>query len=158
LHGTTVRSRPKKVALGAVATLGNRLMGPAPQRPSQSKPPLFFGPCNRQDEATYLRKGRRDQLEAHDDLPSCLRLLSSIVVRPEAHDGQVGVRQERERHVPVLGLPLPAPYSSRPTSPLACSKQSSTCHLLPATRISSSASVSFGCRGIFPGTEVPIMM
>jgi hypothetical protein len=56
-------SSSKKVALGGVATLGNRLMGTAPQRPSHSKLPLFFGSCHRQDKATHLRNGRRDQLE-----------------------------------------------------------------------------------------------
>jgi hypothetical protein len=48
---------------GAMAALGDRLMGPAPQRPSQPEIPLFFGPCHRQDKATYLRNGRRDQLK-----------------------------------------------------------------------------------------------
>lgn len=57
-------SRSKKeIALGGVAALGNRLMGPAPQRPSQPELPLFFGTCHGQDEAPNLRNGRRDQLE-----------------------------------------------------------------------------------------------
>jgi hypothetical protein len=56
-------SSSKKVALGGVATLGNRLMGTAPQRPSHSKLPLFFGSCHRLNKATYLCNGRRDQLE-----------------------------------------------------------------------------------------------
>jgi hypothetical protein len=46
-----------------VATLGDRLMGPAPQRPSQPEFLLFFRSRHRQDKATYLRNGRRDQLE-----------------------------------------------------------------------------------------------
>jgi hypothetical protein len=56
-------SSSKKVALGDAATLGNRLMGPAPQRPSQPEFPLFFRSRHRQDKATYLRNSRRDQLE-----------------------------------------------------------------------------------------------
>lgn len=59
---------------------------------------------------------------------------------------QVGVGQEGQRGVPVPAVPLPhLVLSSRPTSPLACSKRrSSMAHLLPATRSSSPTSVAFG--------------
>jgi hypothetical protein len=54
---------------GAMATLGERLMGPAPQRPSQPEIPLFFGTRHRKDKATNLRNGRRDQLEVATTIP-----------------------------------------------------------------------------------------
>jgi hypothetical protein len=63
------RSKKKKVALGGVAALGKRLMGPAPQRPSQPELSLFFGTRHSQDEAPNLRNGRRDQLEVTTTIP-----------------------------------------------------------------------------------------
>lgn len=65
---------------GAMATLGDRLMGPAPQRPSQPELPLFFGPCHRKDEATNLRNGRRYQLEVATTIP----LLASGSLAPSS--------------------------------------------------------------------------
>ena len=67
--------------------------------------------------------------------------LGSSPDHDRAQHGEVGVRQHGQRDVAVPAGPERTSYWSRPTSPLAASKQASIVQRVPATRTRSASAV-----------------